>query len=55
LGQIFRQDGVYGTKKFAVVDVFPNVHGGILSGAERLFLKQGKGMERLPRRSIPLP
>jgi hypothetical protein len=27
LGQIFRQGGVYGTKKFAVVDVFPNVHG----------------------------
>jgi hypothetical protein len=27
LGQIFCQGGIYGTKKFTVVDVFPNVHG----------------------------
>jgi hypothetical protein len=27
LGQIFRYDSIYSTKKFAVVDVFPNVHG----------------------------
>jgi hypothetical protein len=26
LGQIFRQGGVYGTKKFAVVDIFSDVH-----------------------------
>jgi hypothetical protein len=55
LGQIFRQGGVYGTKKFTVVDVFPNVHGELLSGAERLFLKQGKGLERLTCRPSPLP
>jgi hypothetical protein len=55
LGQIFRQGGVYGTKKFAVVDIFPNVHGNSFPARSAYFLKQGKGLERLSCRPIPLP
>jgi hypothetical protein len=55
LGQIFRYDSIYSVKKFAIVDIFSNVHGDLLSGAERLFLKQGKGLKRLSCRPSPLP